>query len=387
MKVYHILAHTMEFAHAELRGNVEGFAHLDSLTNRFVRNLIARDRKKELEHTLVNLSESAPRDRTDLRHRDGYPLIVLKNSLRIVRDPLEFSLPLIRFVRSVDDGILHIHGISSYMYDSIAPFLMGKPSIAHHRGGHFTWRAFPVSFPKYGLLAPFTLRMPRKLFIQNKIRIERYRKYYRIPMEKMVHVPNGMDMEKFARDPRRMRAWEEKLKLGSQSRILFVGRLERGKGIADLVEAMNQVKGAKLVVAGAGGLESELKARNDPNVIFTGRINDVRDLAALYHLSDIFALPSYSEGFPNTVMEAMACGKAVVTTPTDGALDLVEDGKTGLMVEAGSAKQLAEKLQQLIQDDALRKALGQAAKQKIEREFTWERIAPRVIGEYRKLGK
>lgn len=377
----------MEPFHKELQGNVQAFAQLDSLTNRFIKNLRKVDRKKEFEHTMVNLSLDAKQERTELQHKEGYPLIVIKNSLRIFHDPLELSLPLIRFIRQAE-GIVHVHGISSFVYDSIAPFLASKPSIAHHRGGHFTWKAFPVSCPKYIVLAPFTLRAPKKLFIQNKARIEKYRRNYRIPMEKMVHVPNGVELEKFQADPVRIDQWRKKLQINNEIVVFFVGRLEKGKGILELLSAVKQLQAkhkVKLIIAGSGSLEKQLYAQGNPGITVLGRINDIRDMAALHHVSDIFALPSYSEGFPNTVMEAMACGKAVITTPTDGALDLVDHEKTGLLVPSRNVQALAQGLEQLISDESLRLALGKSAKQKIQQHFTWSKIAPRIFDEYRKL--
>src|SRR3989344_9149521 len=387
MKVYHILTHSVDsYLHPELQKKPENFGQYNGHPNRLVKRLICQDKKKEWEQVMVNLSTTVNCSPYETTHIDGYPVVVLKTSVS-VRDPLEFSLPLIRWIQKAD-GIIHVHGISSFVYDSIAPFLTSKPSIAHVRGGQFTWRAFPVAFPKYCLLAPLTLRMPKKLFVQNRSRMEKYQKYYAIPREKMVHVPNGVDLEKFRQDKKRINQWEQRLQGRNEIRILFVGRVERSKGILDLVEATGRLRQRykiKLIIVGTGNLDNELRSRKDPNLVLLGRINDIQDVAAWYHWSDIFALPSYSEGFPNAVMEAMACGKAVVTTPTDGALDLVDDGKTGLLTPIGNTQQLAEKLEMLIKDGSLRKELGKNARKKIEREFTWDKIVPRIFREYRSL--
>jgi glycosyltransferase involved in cell wall biosynthesis len=86
------------------------------------------------------------------------------------------------------------------------------------------------------------------------------------------------------------------------------------------------------------------------------------DVTRLLAASDIFALPSFSENLPMSVIEAMAAGLAVVATPVGAVEDIVSHGETGLLVQPGNAGELADALRQLITDAPLRARLGKAAK-------------------------
>jgi len=94
-----------------------------------------------------------------------------------------------------------------------------------------------------------------------------------------------------------------------------------------------------------------------------------RDAADVLAAADVVALPSREEGFPNTLLEAMALGRAVVATPVDGIPELVIDGETGLLVPVGDPERLAAALARLLGDDALRRRLGEAGRERVRREF------------------
>lgn len=385
MKIYHVLTHSMEPLYPRLINNPSGFSSLNHTTNRFVDNLMKQDSKKKFEHVMVNLSNTIKEEKMQMTHDGGYKQIVLRAST-FIRDPLEFSLPLIKFIRSCDDGILHVHGTSSYIYDSISPFLSGKKSIAHYRGGHLTLRAFPILFPKYVLLAPFTFRMPRLLFVQNKTRIEKFHKGYFIPKKKMVHVPNGINLEDFKADKNAINRLKEKYGITeNEVNILFVGRLVRGKSIHKLLHVFRKLSeknsGVRLILAG----KNYLGDLNVPaNVSILGQL-EFKDIVALYHICDILVHPSEYDSFPNVVQEAMACSLPVVATKTEGAKDLVVDGATGYLTDTGNEDELAEKLELLISDRNLGVKMGRESKKRIIEEFDWNLISKRIFSSYELL--
>ena len=124
-------------------------------------------------------------------------------------------------------------------------------------------------------------------------------------------------------------------------------------------------------MVGEGRREGELRALAAslgiaPRVDWHGV---VRDPYAFYHTASIFALPSRVEGTPNALLEAMSCGLPVVVTDSaPGPLELVDDGETGLVVPGGDARALAEALRLLARDEALRRRLGEAARERV-REY------------------
>ena len=98
------------------------------------------------------------------------------------------------------------------------------------------------------------------------------------------------------------------------------------------------------------------------------------DVAAQLADADIFVLPSRSEAFPNALLEAMGAGLAVVASATGGILEIVDDGRTGLLAEAGSADQLGDRLCELMADSAQAARLGEAARVAVKARFSFERM-------------
>ena len=162
--------------------------------------------------------------------------------------------------------------------------------------------------------------------------------------------------------------------------ILFVGRILAAKGIFDLVEAVAEVHrllDCRLYFAGDGRDEDALRRRVrdvglEHDVRFLGHLQRA-NLAEAYRTADVFALPSYSEGFATVLTEAMDAGLPIVTTGIRGAVDHLEEGKNALFVPPGRADLLADALFRLLTDDELREAMAAANQAKV-REF-----APGVV--------
>ncbi|ALP53214.1 hypothetical protein Tel_08620 [Candidatus Tenderia electrophaga] len=186
-------------------------------------------------------------------------------------------------------------------------------------------------------------------------------------------------------------ATEHHLKIGSQRDfdanrkppcILFVGWLEEFKGVFDLLEAAhNLVKQGhifKLTFAGSGHAEEPakgfVKKNHLENVItFVGWV-DSEDIGELLSANDIFVLPSWAEGLPNSMIEAMAGGLAVVVTNVGMIPDFVKDKKHALLVPPKDAKSLEEALSLLITDAELRCQIAINGFEMASREFSVEPV-------------
>jgi glycosyltransferase involved in cell wall biosynthesis len=110
--------------------------------------------------------------------------------------------------------------------------------------------------------------------------------------------------------------------------------------------------------------------RLEGSVIFAGFRKDIPDVMAAF---DLFAFPSHAEAFGVVLIEAMAMGKAVVSTNCDGVLDIVVDGETGIMVPRRDAMRLAEGLFALVDDSDRRRAMGEAGRMRVEMLFDRQR--------------
>lgn len=171
----------------------------------------------------------------------------------------------------------------------------------------------------------------------------------------------------------------------SGQNILFVGRLADVKGVPLLLEAFSRLRAnhpkAALTIVGDGELRDELqanaRAKNLTNVRFTGAIGQ-SEVAEELARSAIFVLPSYAEGVPVVLMEAMAAGRPVVTSRITGIPELVEDGASGFLTEPGDIDALTQAIETLLSDPDMGAALGQVGRAKVIADFDIESEAKRL---------
>lgn len=175
--------------------------------------------------------------------------------------------------------------------------------------------------------------------------------------------------------------------------LLFLGRLGDRKGTGDLVKAVAKLApvfgNIRLVLGGDGDLASTRALAEQlgigKHVETLGWIGGDRKLSLLER-STIFVLPSYNEGLPMGVLEAMAHGLPVVSTPVGGIPEAITDGVEGFLVHPGDVGALAERLERLLSDPALRCAMSGAARRKVKSTFSSERIAQQWVDLYREVG-
>lgn len=176
--------------------------------------------------------------------------------------------------------------------------------------------------------------------------------------------------------------------------VTFAARLLRDKGVWEFVEAARVLKergvAAKFWLAGSTdpgnptSISEDDAARwgKDGLVEVLGYRHDIADLFAE---SNIIVLPSYREGLPKALIEAAACGRAVVTTDVPGCRDAIEPEKTGLLVPVRDASALAEAIRTLIEDPQRRKQMGASGRELAEREFSIETVVDAHLAIYREL--
>ncbi len=206
------------------------------------------------------------------------------------------------------------------------------------------------------------------------------------PAEKVEVVYNAVDSERAAvATPPGLR---EQLGGGpSRPLVLTPARLNPQKGHRVLLEAVAEVPDALFLLAGEGseraGLEAEAERLGVADrVRFLGRREDVPQLLAA---CDVFALPSLYEGSSLAVLEAMAAGIPIVSSAIGGTEELIEDGRSGLLVPPGDAKSLAAALRRVLGDEELRQSLAARARERVEAGLTRGQMANRVTAVYREL--
>lgn len=176
--------------------------------------------------------------------------------------------------------------------------------------------------------------------------------------------------------------------------VVLPARMLRDKGVAEFVEAARQLKQrgvhARFVLAGepdpenpASVSEEQLIAwQQEGAVEWWGRSEN---MPQVYAQSCIVCLPSYREGLPKSLLEAVSCALPVVTTNVPGCRDIVRDGDNGILVEARNAGALADALGKLLANPKLCLQMGQRGRERVLQEFSQERIVSQVLSLYREV--
>jgi glycosyltransferase involved in cell wall biosynthesis len=203
--------------------------------------------------------------------------------------------------------------------------------------------------------------------------------------DRVTVIPNAIDQQQFRRDDTKAAASRDVLRIPSDAIVIgAVGRLETEKNYPLLIEAFARasaiVPALYLVIAGDGSLRDELQARVDRGCASSRcrLLGQVTDVVALHHALDLFVMCSDNEGSPNAVLEAMAMGTPVIATSVGGIPDLVEPGRTGLLVPPRDVDALVAAIARLAGDPWERGAMASAARARVERDLSFERRMRRV---------
>ena len=203
---------------------------------------------------------------------------------------------------------------------------------------------------------------------------------------KLAVIPAGVDLGEFSPNGDRLSA-RRKVGLADAPTVFFLARLDRThyfKGLHLLIDAMARLPDARLVVGGDGEWRAQYQARASASIgdraCFVGDVPD-QTLPAYYRAADVVALPSIdrTEAFGLVLLEALACGTPVVASRLPGVRTLVQDGRTGFLVQPGSIDELTERIGRCIRESAF---LGPNAHAFVRDHFGWPMIAQRLLELY-----
>jgi len=219
-----------------------------------------------------------------------------------------------------------------------------------------------------------------------------------VPVEKIAHIPHGVDTARFRPATGEERAaLRRRLGLPADALVVaWTGRVLKGKGLETLLTAFERVAAAEprahLLLVGSGSgqalsIEDELRRRVEASglrtcVTFAGRVDAVEDWL---RASDVFAFPSLVEALGISLIEAAACGLPCVGSRTGGIVDVIEEGRTGRLVPPGDSEALASALEDLLADPAARNAMGEAGHRFCRRRFDVEDSLERYRSLFREV--
>lgn len=216
-----------------------------------------------------------------------------------------------------------------------------------------------------------------------------------VPVARVHRICNGVDLARFDVLPGRQTLDGSPFNDPNLFVVGAVGRMQAVKAQTLLVDAFIQVvqrapelrARLRLVLVGDGPLRSDCEA-----LLSAAGLSDLawlagerRDVPAVMRHLDLFVLPSLAEGISNTILEAMACGRAVLATRVGGNAELVEQGVTGELVNAGSPEALAGPLLQLAQTPERVRAMGHAGRLRVEQHFSLDGMVNAYDSLYRGL--
>jgi glycosyltransferase involved in cell wall biosynthesis len=206
--------------------------------------------------------------------------------------------------------------------------------------------------------------------------------------EKIRVIPNGVPKEFFRKVDGN--SFRKKFNLHKKV-ILFFGRVHPVKGLDVLIKAVPLLsEEVNVVVVGPyekdyySELNSLIKSLKIENIVFTGPVKSLKEKIGVYSACDLFVLPSLREAFPLTLLEAMAIGKPVISSETNGAKEVIKDGYNGLFFKTGDPKDLANKINLLLSDRSMQRRLGENGK-KVARNYTWDKIVDKIEDVYKEI--
>lgn len=298
---------------------------------------------------------------------------------------------VIRTLRHISPDIVHSAGMKPILYGTMAAMLLGIRRIVNAPIG--MGYVFSSSDVKARLLRPL-VSTALKILLNPKgsrVIVENSTDAAMLVAEGYVQETDieiirgaGVDLAQFVPGPE-----PEGIPV-----VLLMGRMLGDKGVREFVEAsrMLATRGRQAKFVLAGGLDpaqptaiaqSELDAWQDEGTVdYLGHVEDVPALLARVNL---VCLPSYREGLPKTLLEAMAASRAIVASNVPGCTEVVIEGENGVLVPARDAAALADAIETLLADPELRHGFGQKGREMVERHFRSEIINSETLAVYRSL--
>lgn len=276
------------------------------------------------------------------------------------------ALKLSRIIKDRGIELIHSNSRTTQVLGCLLGKLTGKPHISTCHG-FFKTRLLRRIFPCWGQAV---------IAISEAVK-EHLAVDFRINEEIIFIIHNGIDAGKFQMpNPKSKNEIKKEYGLHDGPVVGIVARLSDVKGHIYLIEAMSNVlkknPQAQLLIVGEGKTQRQLvelasELGMEKNVFFIPKVTDTKDVLSIM---DVFVMPSLKEGLGLALMEAMACGLAVIGSDVGGIKSLIEHENNGLLVRPGDPSQLEESIEGLLADEEKRKFLGENARDYIIRNFS-----------------
>jgi glycosyltransferase involved in cell wall biosynthesis len=325
----------------------------------------------------------------------GIPLYSVDfRGLRSKYDPfslwnlLKKLIRLYHFMREQQFAIVHGYLFWAYVFGAFAGRAARVPTIIASRRSLGNFKA---NKRHYLFIERIANRLTDLLIVNSHAVKNDVVRQEKVAPTKIRVIHNGIDLKPFAKLVD-IAAKKQEFKIAPEAPLIgVIANYIHYKGHRYMIDALAQVRtifpNVRCLLIGEGpmrpAIEAWIRERDlAENIILTGTRKDIAELIAAF---DISVLPSLEEGFSNTILESMAAGKPVIVTAVGGNPEAVDDGKTGILVPPRDPEALAGALLELLRNPERARALGRAARERVEREFGIGRMIERMEDIYTRL--
>ena len=348
----------------------------------------------------VEVHAVAPPDGTEQKLADigvtFHPWIIERRSMNPTKELVSIRR-LQKIYHKIKPDLVHHYTVKAVLYGTAAARLCGIKGIVNS----VTGLPYIIVSPKKGILKRMARWVAMRWYgwavsgkrtatiLQNQDDLALLSSFApKVAANAIVTNGSGVDLERFAEQPKQARF------SNSPVNVLFVGRFLKEKGVFELMDAVREMRTQNVPFEmhlcgdfdhgnrSSATFDDLMQWKEEGLVDWSGRLDDVRDKLAA---ADMVVLPSYREGTPRSLLEAMAVGRPLVTTDVPGCRNVVQDSVNGFLVDSHDPIMLADAMAKLIEDEDLREKMGHASRELAEAVFDEREVIRQTVEVYSKL--